>query len=221
MKNKLLIIGASGHGKVVADIALKMNKWQSIAFLDDDESIKTSMGIEVMGTLAQAFAHIDEYEIFVGIGHNAVRRKINEKLEKAGASIPVIIHPNAVVGEQVEMGIGTAVMAGAIVNCCTKIGKGCIINTGSTVDHDNNIEDFVHISPGAHLAGTVNVGQASWLGIGSIVKNNVNITSGCIIGAGAVVVKDITEAGTYVGIPARRVYNEEYLAMESLCNRYV
>ena len=96
-------------------------------------------------------------------------------------------------------------MAGVVINCCTRIGKGCIINTGATIDHDNLIEDYVHISPGAHLAGTVKVGQGSWLGIGSVVSNNVNITSGCKVGAGAVVVKDITEPGTYVGVPVRRV----------------
>lgn len=205
MKNKLLIIGASGHGKVVADIALKMNKWQSIAFLDDDKSIKTSMGLEVIGTSDDVFTHIDEYEIFVGIGNNDTRQKIHEMLETFGASIPVLIHPNAIIGNKVEIGNGTAVMAGAVVNCCTKIGKSCIINTGSTIDHDNCIEDFVHVSPGAHLAGTVKVGQGTWLGIGSIVSNNINITNGCKVGAGSVVVRDIIETGTYVGTPVRRV----------------
>lgn len=205
MKNKLLIIGASGHGKVVADIALKMNKWQSIAILDDDKSIKTSMGLEVIGTLDDVFKHIDEYEIFVGIGNNATRQKIHEMLETVSASIPVIIHPDAVIGTQVELGAGTVVMAGAVINCCTKIGKGCIVNTGSTIDHDNFIDDFVHISPGVHLAGTVKVGRGSWLGIGSIVSNNVNISSDCKIGAGAVVVKDINEPGLYIGVPSKRI----------------
>lgn len=205
MKNKLLIIGASGHGKVVADIALRMNKWQSIAFLDDDKSIKTSMGLEVIGTSDDVFKHIEEYEIFVGIGNNTTRKRIHEMLETVGASIPLLIHPNAVIGSKVDIGIGTAIMAGAIVNCCTKIGKGCIINTGSSIDHDNTIGEYVHISPGVHLAGTVKVGQLSWLGIGSIVSNNVNITSGCQVGAGSVVVKDITEPGVYVGVPVRRV----------------
>jgi sugar O-acyltransferase (sialic acid O-acetyltransferase NeuD family) len=205
MKNKLLIIGASGHGKVVADIALKIGKWQSIAFLDDNENIKISLGIEVIGKSAEAFAYITDWDIFVGIGNNAIRKKLQESLELKGASIPKLIHPNAVIGEQVEVESGTAVMAGVVINCCTKIGKGCIINTGSTLDHDNIIEDFVHISPGAHLAGTVKVGQGSWLGIGSLVSNNVNIKSDCIVGAGATVIKDITESGTYVGVPARRV----------------
>ena len=105
-------------------------------------------------------------------------------------------------------------MAGAVINCCTKIGKGCIINTGATIDHDNLIEDYVHISPGVHLAGTVKVGQGSWLGIGSVVSNNINITSGCKVGAGAVVVKDITEPGTYVGVPVTKIDYLDRLEIE-------
>ncbi|MGD6961102.1 acetyltransferase [Fictibacillus phosphorivorans] len=205
MKNKLLIIGASGHGKVVADIAVKMERWQEIAFLDDDESITTSMGFDVIGSSDEALKYIDDYEIFIGIGNNDIRQKVQENLEINGAIIPVLTHPNIAIGEQVEVGAGTVVMAGAVVNCCTKIGKGCIINTGSTIDHDNCIEDFVHISPGAHLAGTVKVGRGSWLGIGSIVSNNINIPNGCKIGAGAVVVKNITQSGVYVGTPAKRL----------------
>lgn len=205
MNEKLLIIGASGHGKVVADIALKMNKWQSIAFLDDDESIKTSMGLQVIGKTADAFHKIEEYDIFVAIGNNEIRQKIQTALEAKGASIPTLIHPSAVIGEQVTLSTGTAVMAGAIINCCTTIGKGCIINTGATIDHDNAIGDFVHISPGAHLAGTVKVGHGTWLGIGSIVSNNIYITNECKVGAGAVVVKDILESGVYVGTPAKKL----------------
>ncbi|MED0992690.1 acetyltransferase [Bacillus nitratireducens] len=205
MKNKLLIIGASGHGKVVADIALKMNKWQAIAFLDDDASVKSSMGIEVIGKSTDVFKYTDDCDFFVGIGNNFIREKVQSKIESEGANLSTLIHPSSIIGEQVELASGTVVMAGAVINCCTKIGKGCIINTGSTIDHDNLIGDYVHISPGAHLAGTVKVGQRTWLGIGSVVSNNINITSRCNIGAGAVVIGDITEAGTYVGIPVRRV----------------
>jgi len=206
-KNKLLIIGASGHGKVVADIASRMNRWQSIVFLDDDENIKASMGIDVIGKSNDAFKYISDYNVFVAIGNNKTREKFQRQLETAGANIPTLIHPSAIMGKKVEVGAGTAVMAGVVINCCSMIGKGCIINTGVTIDHDNVIEDYVHISPGVHLAGTVGIGKGTWLGIGSIVSNNVNITSDCMVGAGAVVVKDIKEAGTYVGVPARRISN--------------
>ncbi|NJD04476.1 MAG: acetyltransferase [Ruminiclostridium sp.] len=205
MKDRLLLIGASGHGKVVADIALLMNKWKRIAFLDDNETLKESMGLAVIGKSSDAFKYIEDSDFFVSVGNNSTRERIQEKLEAAGASIPVLIHPNVVIGAEVELGAGTVVLPGVVINCCTKIGKGCIINTGATVDHDNMIEDYVHISPGVNLAGNVKVGRGAWLGIGSKVSNNINIISDCKIGAGAVVVKDITEPGTYIGIPARRV----------------
>ncbi|MCU5077691.1 acetyltransferase [Bacillus cereus] len=205
MKEKLLIIGASGHGRVIADIALKMNKWQSIAFLDDNENVGSSMGIQIIDKSASISKYVDDYDFFVGIGNNVIREKIQRQLEAEEASIPVLIHPSAIIGEQVYLEAGTVVMAGAVINCCTKIGKGCIINTASTVDHDNVIEDYVHVSPGAHLAGTVKVGRGTWLGAGSVVSNNINITHSCKIGAGAVVIRDITESRTYVGVPVRRI----------------
>ena len=205
MKDKLIIIGASGHGKVVADIAIKMNKWQSIAFLDDDESIKTSMGLEVIGRTTDAFTYKDEADFFVAIGSNTTREKIQEKLIEEGINVICLIHPSAVIGTNVEIGFGSVVMAGVVINSSSRIGNGCIINTSSSIDHDNVIENYVHISPGVNMAGTVKVGKRSWLGIGSVVSNNVNICSGCKVGAGAVVVKDITEPGTYVGVPVRRV----------------
>jgi sugar O-acyltransferase (sialic acid O-acetyltransferase NeuD family) len=205
MKKKLLILGAGGHGKVLADIALRMNSWQSIAFLDDNINSKYSMGIEVIGKLADAINYLEDYDFFVGIGNNQIRERLHVWLDHQGASITLLIHPKSVIGSQVDMNVGTAIMAQVAINCCTKIGKGVIVNTGATIDHDNVIEDYVHISPGAHLAGNVRIKKGTNLGIGSIVSNNINITSECIIGAGAVVVKDITEVGTYVGIPARRL----------------
>jgi sugar O-acyltransferase (sialic acid O-acetyltransferase NeuD family) len=208
MKSKLLIIGASGHGKVVADIALKMDKWQSVAFLDDDESLRTSMGNKVIGKSIDALELINDYDIFVAVGNNTIRQELQNILELKGANLPTLIHPSAIIGGQVNIECGTVIMAGVVINCCTSIGKGCIINTGATIDHDNVIGDFTHISPGSHLAGTVTIGHSTWLGIGSIIKNNIKITSDCNIGAGTVVVKDIIEPGTYIGTPARRVENE-------------
>lgn len=205
MKNRLLVIGASGHGKVVADIAIKMNKWQSIGFLDDDESIKICMGLPVIGKSADAFTYIEDSDFFVAIGNNAIREKIQEKLISESASMVSLVHPSAVIGIDVEIGFGTAVMARVVINSSSVIGRGCVINTSSTLDHDNVIEDYVHISPGANLAGAVKVCRGSWIGIGSVVSNNINICSGCRVGAGSVVVQNITEPGTYVGVPARRV----------------
>lgn len=205
MKDKLIIIGASGHGKVVADIAIKMNKWKSIKFLDDDDTVKTCMGFNVIGKSSDAVAYRDESDFFVAIGNNLTRKKVQEELINHRLSIASLIHPNATIGTDVEIGIGTVIMAGVVINSSTKIGTGCIINTSASVDHDNKIEDYVHISPNVSLAGTVKIGIGSWIGIGSVVINNVNICSGCRVGAGTVITKDINVSGTYVGTPARRI----------------
>lgn len=203
--NKLVIIGASGHGKVIADIATKMNLWDELFFLDDNEGIQNSFGIEVIGKVTDAGKYINDHDFFIALGSNASREKLQNQMIEAGAFITTLIHPHAIIGEYVEIGKGTAVMAGTVINCCTQIGQGCIINTGSTIDHDNVIGDYVHISPGVNTAGTVSIGKRSWLGIGTKIINNITITEECIFGAGAVVIEDITKPGTYVGVPARRI----------------
>ena len=163
VKRKLIIIGASGHGKVVADIALKMNSWENIAFLDDDESNKTTMGFEVIGKTADAFKFRDEADFFVAVGNHTARKKILEKLEEDKLSLVKLVHPSAHIGIDVEIGIGSAIMANVVINSSTRIGKGCIINTSSSLDHDNVIEDYVHISPGVRAAGSVRIGKRTWL----------------------------------------------------------
>ncbi|GAF65026.1 putative acetyltransferase [Bacillus sp. TS-2] len=204
MKDKLLIIGASGHGKVVADIAIKMNKWNTIAFLDDNESLKSSFGLQVLGQSNEVRSYVNDYDIFVAIGNNKIREKISNDIDSLNIRMPILIHPNAVISEDVKIDSGSVIMAGVVINASTKIGKGCIINTSSSLDHDNMIGDYVHVSPGAHLAGNVTVGNETWIGIGTSVSNNLSIVEECKIGAGAVVVNSILEHGTYVGIPAKK-----------------
>lgn len=201
---KLAIIGASGHGKVVADIARK-NGYSEIVFLDDDESIHECGGYPVIGKSSEA-GTIDA-DAIIGIGNAGVRKQIQESIPDE--KLVTLIHPDAVVAEDVVIGKGTVVMAGAVINPGVRIGKGCIINTCSSVDHDCIVDDFVHVAVGSHLCGTVNVGAGTWIGAGVTVNNNVFICPDCMIGAGAVIVNDIWECGTYVGVPARRMDMEE------------
>lgn len=199
----LIIIGAGGHGRVVADIAQKLGAYEKIAFLDDGAA-KENMGLPVLGKVSEVDNYVTTADICVAIGNSEVREKWIERLLAMGASVPKLIHPNAAVGACVEMGAGTVVMAGAVINPCAKLGKGVIVNTCSSIDHDCAVGDYCHISVGAHVAGTVTIGAHSWLGVGAIVRNNIGICEKCMIGAGAVVVKDITESGTYVGVPAKK-----------------
>lgn len=199
---KLMIIGAGGHGRVVADIAMALGRYRKIAFLDDG-------GVDlfpypVLGTSNDVGRFIPEWDYAVAIGNQTIRKKFVEHLLRNGATLPALIHPSAILGSRVRVGEGTVVMAGTVINCDCIIGRGCIVNTGATLDHDNCLEDFVHICPGSHLAGSVHVGPYSWIGVGSTVKNDCSITGHCLIGAGAVVCGDILESGTYIGIPARK-----------------
>ena len=203
MHKKLIIIGASGHGKVVADIALKLQKYEEIVFLDDNEDVKECMGFSVVGKSLDAEYYINKADFFVAIGNEKIRKEITEQLERLGANIPTFVHPSAVIGSQVKIGEGTVVMAGAVVNPDCVIGKGCIINTCASVDHDCQLSDYVHVSVGAHVCGTVEIGENTWIGAGATVKNNVLICSNCMIGAGAVVVKNIERKGIYMGIPVK------------------
>jgi len=197
---QLIIIGASGHGKVVADIA-KNNGYSDIAFLDDNDSVTECNDYKVLGKVEE-YKNYD-CDFLVAIGNAHIRAKIIEKLISANKSIPTLVHPNAIIGENVKIGVGTVIMAGAVINPATIIGDGCIINTCASVDHDNNIGDYVHISVGAHTAGTVTIDNYSWIGIGAVISNNISICSNCMIGAGAVVVNNLMESGTYIGVPAK------------------
>ena len=200
--DRLIIIGAGGHGKVAADVADKMGAYAEIAFLDDG-AIGECLGYPVLGKVADAEKYIATHSFFVAIGSAAARRRVMGILTDSGADIATLIHPSAVIGKGVTIGRGSIVVAGAVINPCAKIGEGCIINTQSSVDHDCTVGDYVHVSVGAHLTGTVVVGDDCFIGAGAVIKNNTTICAGCTIGAGAVVVKNIEEKGTYVGVPAK------------------
>ena len=195
---RLNILGASGHGRVVADIA-KLNGYTKIYFYDDDQSLKKCDGYQVVGTEADLDQAIGQ--LFIAIGNPKIRRRVMEKYKNR--NFPVLIHPNAVVAKNVEIGYGSVVMAGVVINPGVRIGRCCIVNTSSSIDHDCCIGDYVHVSVGAHLCGTVEINEDTWIGAGATVSNNVNICSSCMIGSGDVVIKDIEEAGTYIGVPAK------------------
>lgn len=206
-KKRLAIIGAGGHGKVIYETAKSLDRYSEIVFFDDkwEELEKAKNGFILMGNTKDIFSEVSNYDVFVAIGNNVIRKKFIEKLEKESANLPVLVHPAAVVSESVKIKKGSVVMPGAVINAGSTIGKGCIINTGSIVEHDNIIEDYTHISPNVTLGGTVKIGQKVHVGIGATVKNNVTVCNGCIIGAGAVVINDILKRGTYVGVPVIQI----------------
>ena len=202
MSKSVVIIGASGHGKVIADIVLKSGD-KVIGFLDDGiEKGKLIVGFEVLGKISD-YKNYSDCEFVIAIGNPYIREKIADVLNVKWYTA---IHPTAVISSlDVEIGEGTVVMANAVINSCAKIGRHCIINTGAIVEHDNILSDYVHLSPNVALAGMVSVGKSTHIGTGACTKQVVNIVSNCIIGAGSVIVRDINESGTYIGVPARKI----------------
>lgn len=203
MKQEVIVIGAGGHGKVVADIVRSCGD-TVLGFLDDGRQKGECLcGIPVLGKI-EDYVNYPDAKFLVAIGGSAARRSVAARLE--GVRWHTAIHPNAVISTMdTHIGEGSVVMAEAVVNPCATVGRHCIVNTGASIDHDNQIGDYTHISVGAHLAGTVTVGENVWVGIGAAVSNNLTLCDDCMIGAGAVVVRSITEPGTYIGVPARKV----------------
>lgn len=204
MSRKVVIIGAGGHGKVIADI-IEKNGDIVYGFLDDlkPEGTIVISNYKIIGEIEKCIKlqnEIKDIYFIIAIGDNYIRKNIYEKYK---LNYYTAIHPRAIIGIDVNIGEGTVVMANSCINSNTKIGKNCIINTGAIVEHDNKICNYVHLSPNTTLCGNVNIGNYTHIGAGAIIKNNISICENCIIGAGATVVKNIYEEGIYIGIPAR------------------
>ena len=194
----LAIIGASGHGKVIADIAEQLGF--SVSFYDD--AFPDKKNIEhwpVIGTFS------DLLNVPVAIGHNITRKVKIETLVQKGYMLPVLIHPTAVISKYAQIDLGSVIAANAVINAFSVVGRGCIINTSAIIEHDCKIGDFTHICPGTSLAGGVNVGQASWVGLGSKVKQLIHIGDNTLIGAGSLAVKDIPSGVIAYGSPCIKV----------------
>jgi len=196
MNRKWIVVGAGGHGMVVAETIELMGD-EVVCFWDDDQSKKSCNGYMVVN---HENVFTEDLEVVIAIGNNEVRKRIAAKGFKN--DYPVI-HPLALISRSARIAAGTMVLPGAIVNAQASIGKYCILNTNSSVDHECVIGDFVHIAPGAVLAGNVEVGEGSLIGMGAVVLPHVKIGSWCKIGAGAVVVKDVPDGKTVIGVPAK------------------
>ncbi|MCA9401180.1 MAG: acetyltransferase [Candidatus Omnitrophica bacterium] len=211
LEKTMIILGGGGHAKVVLD-ALNYSEDVSVRGIIDNNLPKGEKlyGIPVIGSDEELEKFYDEgiEWIFIGIGFitdSQEQQRRVEMLESIGFQFPMIMHPTAVVAEDVDIDEGTFVAPSVTINPGTRIGAHCIINTGVTIDHDCAIGDFVHLSPGVTLSGGVYVEDHSFIGVGSNVAHGVNIGSNVIVGAGSTVIKDILEPGTYVGSPVRKI----------------
>ena len=206
----LLLLGAGGHARVVAETALATGRFSRVAFLDDrctgPAQLPDQLGWPVIGSFAAALDPQVRQQFpaaLVAIGNAAVRLQWLPRLAAAGYELPVVVHPAAWVSPSARLGAGSVVFAHAAIQAQAVIGSGAILNTGCSVDHDAQLGDGVHICPGARLAGEVQVGDRSWIGIGASVIQQIRIGADVTVGAGAVVVRDLPDGVTAVGVPAR------------------
>lgn len=202
----LAILGAGGHGKVVADAAICAG-WPDVVFFDEAYPGSKSIGPwPILGSSDEFVKRAQEFAgVTVAIGDNRTRLRWIEALQRRSAPISPasVAHPSSSVSPHATTGPGTVILAGAIVNAFARLGVGCIINSGATVDHDCDLADGVHISPGSNLAGGVRVGKCAWIGIGASIREGIAIGQNVIVGAGAAVTADVPNGLTVVGVPAK------------------
>lgn len=195
----MYLYGASGHGKVIKDIA-EAQGCSVEGFVDDNTNLSLYCEKKV-------YHQVDGLSpMIVSIGDNKTRKRIVEKME---CQYTLAIHPSAIVSPSAKIGEGTVVMPGAIINADAVIGKHCIINTGASVDHECVVGDYCHIAPHASLCGQVHVGEGTLISVGASVIPCVNIGKWCTIGAGAVVLSNIPNNEMVVGIPAKPIKYHE------------
>lgn len=204
----LWILGAGGHGRVVADAARAAGRWQRIEFFDDAPAIGEKVGATPVAGDGERFFRADAAGAFgplrhVAVGDNAQREALLARCEAQGFDVAVVVHPAAVVSAEATLAPGCFIAAGAVVAPGAAIGAGSIVNHQASVDHDCRLGRAVHVGPGAHLGGGVVVGDRAWIGIGATVRHAACIGAGALVGAGAVVVAAVADNAQVVGNPAR------------------
>jgi sugar O-acyltransferase (sialic acid O-acetyltransferase NeuD family) len=200
---KLAILGASGHGKVVADLALTCG-WSAVSFFDDAwPDIVRNGAWDVVGDSGSLIKNISDYAgVIVAIGECTIRLAKQTQLAQENGRLVTIIHPTASISPYATIGAGVVIMAGVVISVDTSIGDASIINSGAIVEHDCVLGNAVHIAPGAVLSGNVTVGDRSWIGVGAIARQGARIGAGVTVGAGAVVLDQVRDGLTVVGCPA-------------------
>ena len=207
MAGRLMILGAGGHARVVANLALVGDDFEIVSAADDRPD---SLGEDLGGvTVTHCFDSMDTWRtegfthVALGIGDNRKRAALFDRTQAAGLTPATLIHPTAILDRPEGIDMGTIICAGCVLGTGARLGRGVILNTGAIVDHESVVGDFAHIAPGAAVAGRVRIGARAMIGIGARIVQTVSIGEAATVGAGAVVLEDVAAATTVVGIPAR------------------
>lgn len=203
-KREVAIIGAGGQAKVVIDSIRAGGQMTVRGVLDDNPARNgtTVMGVPILGPIDEAtIARFDLTHAVIAIGDNRLRCELARRF-RATLIWECIVHPRAVISEDVELGEGTVVFAGAVIQPSSVVGRHAIVNTAASVDHDCIVGDFAHLAPGSHLAGGVRIGDGTLIGMGANVLPSLHVGDWATISAGGVVTRDIPAGVTAIGVPA-------------------
>ncbi len=205
----IVIVGASGHAKVVIDALERQRDHTVVGLVDDAKPAGGEWyGYPLLGPISELALHADRVDaFFVAVGDGFVREVIARSVRDAHPNLEfaTIVHPSAVIARGVVLGEGTIVMAGAVVQADVRVGEGCIVNTRASIDHDCTLADYSALSPGATLGGGVEIGRQAFLGLNASVLHGIRIGDHTVVGAGAVVTKDLPSRVIAFGVPARIV----------------
>jgi sugar O-acyltransferase (sialic acid O-acetyltransferase NeuD family) len=217
---KVIILGTSGHSKVVTDIFRASDEYEIVGYLSSDQSSDQFENLPILGTEERFFASNslgEDLYFFIAVGDNFLRQQISLKLRSLNTQIKFAsaIHPSAVISPSAKIDAGTCIMANTVINANSNIGSHCILNTAASLDHDCLMGDFSSLAPGVHTGGNVTIGTCSAISIGSIVVHKITIGEHTVIGAGSTVTKNIEPFVVAFGSPCKKVRNrlkgEKYL----------
>jgi acetyltransferase EpsM len=204
---RLVIVGAGGHGRVMADVVREQGEADLVGFLDDDDAL---VGVAIDGAVvlgsAQDVALIDRLDashFLPAIGSNRIRAEVADRLAALGLKPWSAVHPATTVSRHATLGEGAQVVAGVVINPGTMVGRHVILNTACSIDHDCRLGDYVFVGPGARLGGAVEVGEGAFIGMGATVIQCRSVGAGATVGAGAVVIRDVPGGETVMGCPAQ------------------
>lgn len=207
----IVILGAGGFGREIQWLIERINqkdeKWNILGYIDDGVATGTVIdGYSVLGTTEWLIERLEKIAVAVAVGNSVIRKKIiNKLLENNKLEFPNLIDPSVLMSSRIDLGKGNLICAGTILTVDIKIGDFNIVNLDCTIGHDVEFTSFVTVYPSVNVSGCVQVGELTELGTGTQIIQGKEISDHVIVGAGSVVVKDLKEAGTYVGIPAKKI----------------
>ena len=214
MKN-VLISGASGHSKMIIDILHKTKTYNIIGFIDSfKEDGRNISGYDIIGSIDDLKRIKEEHNIYgiiIGVGDNFTRKEMKERIDNLSLVLkfPSVIHPSAVIAEDVTISEGSVIMASVVVNANAKIGKFCILNTATSLGHDSVMDDFSSLASGATTGGNVKIGFCSAICLKASLIQKITIGNHTVIGAASLVLKSIGDLKQAFGVPINTTKNRE------------